>query len=254
MTFFYPLCIMIRKRTITRWILLLGGLYAAGTALWRLGASAVFVHEAVVLPGVVVDVRERPFEDFWEAMTHGNLPWEGAVAHQPYVRYEFAGLSRVDDSLPDLDNRDYDRGQQVEVILHPQKPHERHLNKAKFIWGCHLMQLGLGLLMLLLWRIVRPRRRVSVVKQAARRVRDKVAHAAAEAVAEKALPTPKKSAARAEPTQLALDLVETVAEAAPKKRRRSTKPKDPNAPPRTRKKKDPDAPPKKRTRKKPALP
>ena len=236
-----------------KWLLLLGGLYAAGTALWRLGEAAVFVHEAVVLPGVVVDVRERPFEDFWEAMQHGNWPWEGAVAHQPHVRYEFAGLPRVDSTLPDLDNRDYDRGQAVEVILHPQKPHERHLNKTKFIWGRHLIQLGLGLAMLLLWRLMRPRRRQSVVKQAARRVRDKATQAAAEAVVERVLPSvaEKRPAtrAKAEPQELALEFVETVARAAPAKRRRASKPKDPNAPKRTRKKKDPDAPPKKRTRK-----
>lgn len=245
---------MIRKRTIIKCLLLLGGLYAAGLALWRLGASAVFVHEAVTLPGIVVDVRERPFEDYWEALEHGNLPWQGAVAHQPHVRYEFAGLSRVDDSLPDLDNQDYDRGQAVEVILHPQKPHERHLNKPKFIWGRHLLQLALGLAMLLLWRLMRPRRRSSVVKQAARRVRDKAVRSAAETLVQKTLPTAAHHEhSKAEPTQLVLDLATAAAaaatESAPKKRRRSSKPKDPNAPPKPRKKKNPDAPTKKRSRK-----
>ena len=227
---------MIRKRTITKWLLLLGGLYAAGLGLWQLGASAVFVHEALTLPGVVVDVRERPFQDYWEALSHGNLPWEGSVAHQPHVRYEFAGLPRVDDSLPDLDNADYDRGQAVEIILHPRNPHERHLNKAKFIWGRPLVQLGMGLIMLLLWRLLRPRRRASVVKQAARRVRDKAVNTAAEAVIEHALPaSPPKTSRRAEPTQLALEFAE--AAAAPKKRRRSSKPKDPSAPKKPRRKK-----------------
>ena len=214
----------------------------------------MFVHEAVVLPGVVVDVRERPFDGLWEMVQHGNWPWEGEVAHQPHVRYEFAGLPRVDTTLPDLDNRDYDRGQAVEIILHPQNPHERHLNKAKFIWGRHLMQMGLGLAMLLLWRLMRPRRRQSIVKQAARRVRDKATQTVAEAVVEQVVPALAKShsgagSAKSKTAELALEFAETVAAAAPAKRRRSSKPKDPNAPKRTRKKKDPDAPPKKRTRK-----
>lgn len=234
---------MISKRTMTRWLLLPGGLYVAGLALWHLGAAAIFVHEAVVLPGVVVDVRERPFASAWESLQHGNLPWQGAVAHQPYVRYEFAGLPRVDDSLPDLDNCDYDRGQAVEVILHPQNPHDRHLNKAKFIWGRHLIRLGLGVFMLLLWRILRPRRRRSVIRQTVRRAGAKVAQAAAEAALDHATP------AKEGPARLALDVAEAAVESATKKRRRPTKPKDPNAPKKPRKKKDPDAPPKKRTRK-----
>ena len=210
-------------------MILLGGLYAAGMGLWQLGNSAIFVHEAVVIPGVVVDVRERPFEDITEMLAHGNLPWEGAVAHQPHVRYDFAGLSRVDQTLPDLDNHDYNRGEAVEIILHPQQPHQRHINKFKFVWGEHLIMLGLGLCLLLLWRLVRPRRRHSIVKQAARRARDKVAQAAADAVVESVLPAASKGNKSAG-AQLALDLVEAVTESAPKKRRRTSKPKDPNAP------------------------
>lgn len=240
-----------RKRFLIKCILLFGGLYATGLGLWRLGCAAIFMHESVVIPGVVVDVRERPFEDVGEMLLHGNLPWEGSVAHQPHVRYDYSGVPRVDTTLPDLDNQDYNRYDKVEIRLHPQKPHQRHLNKFKFIWGAPLALFGGGLALLLLWRLMLSRRRRSVSKQIMRRVKDKVAQAAADAVVEQVAPPVRKarSAAKAEPAQLALDLVDSLSEAAPKKRRRTSKPKDPNAPKKPRKKKDPDAPPKKRTRK-----
>lgn len=235
---------MSRKRFIIMCMLLLGGLYAAGLGLWRLGNAAIFMHESVILPGVVVDVRERPFEDVLESLAHGNLPWQGAVAHQPHVRYEFAGLSRVDTTLPDLDNQDYDRGQTVEIRLHPQKPHLRHLNKFKFIWGEHLLLLGAGLLLLLVWRLNRRRRRRAAAAPGRRRRPATVA-----------VPLPASiPAAVAEPVaELVQDIVDPPA--APKKRRRApAKPKDPNAPAKPRRSskssaaaaKDPAAPKKRR--------
>ena len=237
---------MFRKKFIIKCLMLLGGLYAVGLALWRLGGTAMFVHEAILAPGVVVDVRERPFEDYLEMFAHGNFPWEGSVAHQPHVRYEYAGLSRVDSTLPDLDNQDYDRGQSVEIILHPEQPHLRHLNKFKFVWGRHLLLLGGGLFLLLLWRVsTRLRRRSS---QPRRR------RAAAQPVVVAPVVLPAQGGAV---SQAVTELVEEIAAPAPKKRRRASKPKDPNAPakPRARKsskspaaENDPTAAPKKRRR------
>lgn len=212
---------MIRKRTLTRYLLLLGGLYAAGLGLWHLAESAIFVHEAVVTPAVVTDVRERPFEDYFEALQHGNLPWEGSVAHRPHVHYEVAGRRVVDDSLPDWDNHDYNRGESVEIIIHPQHQENRHLNKFKFIWGKHLAMLGLGALALLLFRITRRRRRAAAAPVRRRR------SATAEAVA-KDLPAGVPATVAEPVAELVQDIVDPPA---PKKRRRSpAKPKDPNAP------------------------
>ena len=222
---------MLRKRTLYKCLLLLGGLYATGLGLWRLGAAAVFVHEAVVVPGVVVDVRERPFEDYWEALAHGNLPWEGEVAHQPHVIHKYAAPAKVDTTLPDLDNHDYDRGQAIEIIVHPDKPEQRHINKFKFVWGEHLITLALGLVLLLIWRLsLRWRRRRSPGKP--RRRQESVV------VVEAPLPI-----AEPEPPK-------------PKRRRSPAKPKDPTAPAKPRKssaksaaKDDAPAPKKRRKRK-----
>lgn len=224
---------MNKKSLLIKCALLLGGLYAAGVGLWRLGQSAVFVHEAVVIPGVVVDVRERPFEGFIEMMQHGNLPWECAVAHQPHVRYSREGVSIVDTTLPDLDSRDYNRGDEVEIILHPQKPHMRHLHAAKFIWVAHLFTLALGVLLLVVFWLTRKLRFVSRRRSPRRRREAPVAVVR--------VPLPGGTEVEAEippPTP-------------PKKRRRSSKPKDPSAPAKPRKSsskspKDPDAPKKRR--------
>lgn len=228
---------MIRKRTLTKYMILLGGLYATGMGLWRLGQTAIFWHESEVTQGVVVDVRERPFESLWEMLSHGNLPWEGSVAHQPHVTHKYAGKGSIDRSLPDWDTHDYNRGETVEIRVHPERPEERHLNKFKFIWGKHLIMLGLGLAALLIFRLTR------------RRYRRKSAPRKQPTIVEK-MPLPKAVEAA----------VKAVAETAPapKKRRRASKPKDPNAPAKPGAKKSskspatekaPTAAPKKRRRK-----
>ncbi len=138
--------------------LLLMGLYAAGSALWQLGNTVIFVCKAQKVPAVVVDATERPFESIFEMLEHGNMPWEGQTAYHPHLRYNLFDRPITDTTLPDLDNRDYANGQQVELLVHPQNTHMRHINEAKFLWLGNLTLLGCGGLMLWLgWRVLRRR-------------------------------------------------------------------------------------------------
>lgn len=152
-------------RHLTRWLILLAGLYAAGLALWHMASTAVFVHEAVYIPAVVVDSKERPFDGALEMLQHGNMPWEGETAYQPYVRYMLFGRTITDDSLPDLDNREYANGEAVEIILHPQATHRRHLNKFKFLWAGDLLLLALGAILLIIARYLLRRRKKRIHHQ-----------------------------------------------------------------------------------------
>ena len=135
--------------------LLLAGLYAMGIGLWRLGNTAVFIFRAQKVPAVVVDATERPFESIFEMLEHGNMPWEGEIAYHPHLRYKLFGRTITDTTLPDLDNRDFSNGQQVELLVHPQSTHVRHINEAKFLWYGNLTMLGSGAFMLLLFRCLR---------------------------------------------------------------------------------------------------
>lgn len=196
-------------RILTKCAILLGGLYATGLALWHLGSTVVFVCQAERVPGIVVDVKERPFDGVVEMMQHGNMPWEGPTAYQPYVRYELYGRPVLDDTLPDLDNRNYTNGQAVEIILHPQQPHRRHLYSAKFLWVGDLLLLALGVLLLLLARrLLRRRKKTQASKPAAKPKQ-------APAPAPEPVPAPPPAATAAAPETLKLE-----AEPAPRKRRR----------------------------------
>ena len=146
-------------RRIAKYLILLFGLYAIGQALWNLSCTAMYVHEAERIPGIVTDVRMRPFSGYVEMLSHGNLPWDGDTSYQPHVRYTYSGVPIVDTTLPDLDNRNYANGEEVEIILHPQKPHLRHLNRAKFLWGGDVLLLLAGGLCVGFFRLIRKRRR-----------------------------------------------------------------------------------------------
>lgn len=146
-------------RFLFKCAILLGGLYAVGLSLWHLGNTAVFAFQAERVPGVVVDFTKRPFEGLTEQLSHGNLPWEGDVAYHPHVRYQLYNLPRTDTELPDLDNRDYADREPVELLINPQNPHQRHINKFKFLWGGDLLLLALGALLLMLSRRLLRRRK-----------------------------------------------------------------------------------------------
>ncbi len=145
-------------RKLSTIALLAAGLYAAVSSLWQLGNTVVFVCKAQKVSALVVDATERPFESIFEMLEHGNMPWEGHTAYHPYLRYNLFGRPITDTTLPDLDNRDYANGQQVELLVHPQNTHMRHINEAKFLWVGDLTLLGCGALMLWLgWRLLRRR-------------------------------------------------------------------------------------------------
>lgn len=150
----------IRKRGIFVVMLLLG-LYYGCNALWNLSNTLLFAHEAVRLTATVIDVRQRPFESYTEALRHGNLPWDGDIAYRPIVSFIMpAGIPIRAYSVPDLDNRDYKRGEQVEIITHAHDPNQAHLKRWKFQWGADCMLLAFGLLLgVPSWFILFPRRK-----------------------------------------------------------------------------------------------
>lgn len=137
--------------------LLLGGLYTGCTGLLELGRSVVFVYNAQTVPGVVIDQRERPFEDWGEMLAHGNMPWESSTAHQPIVGFSLLGRPCTADNLTDLDSRNHANGEQVELLIRsvPNTPPSIHINEFRFIWAGGLLRLAGGLLLILLYRGVR---------------------------------------------------------------------------------------------------
>lgn len=141
-------------RFLTKCAILLGGMYATGLALWNLGNTAVFVYKSITLPGVVVDVKERPFDGYLEMLQHGNMPWQGSTAYQPHVRYSISNYQMVDTTLPDWDSRNYVNDQPVEIILDPTRPGHRHINSARFLWLGDLLLLAFGVGVLLLARYI----------------------------------------------------------------------------------------------------
>lgn len=141
------------KQFLHRYALLLAalllGAYGIGSALWELGKTALYVHKAVVLPGVVTDVRQRPFETQTEAWEHGNLCAADATSYQPFVTFTLPAGITINKAMPDLDCDDYTLHQAVEVITHPHDPNQAHIYKAKFLCGWSLMKLVGGIILFL---------------------------------------------------------------------------------------------------------
>lgn len=160
------------KQFLRRYVLLLAalllGAYSIGTALWELGKTAIYAHKAVVLPGVVTDVRQRPFETQTEAWEHGNLCAADATAYQPFVTFTLPAGITINKTMPDLDCDDYTLHQAVEIITHPHDPNQAHIYKAKFLCGWSLMKLvGGGVLFLPAVLILRKRRKRNRIPQKA---------------------------------------------------------------------------------------
>lgn len=150
----------IRKRGIFV-VLLVLGLYYGCTALWNLSNTLLFTHEAATLTATVIDVRQRPFDSYTEALRHGNLPWDGDIAYRPIVSFIMpAGIPIRAYTVPELDNRDYQRGQQVEIITHAHDPNQAHLKRWKFQWGADSLLLAMSLLLgVPSWFILFPKRK-----------------------------------------------------------------------------------------------
>ncbi len=140
---------IISLRSLSIVAILFTGLYCVSYALYLLALSAWFVIHAQVLPATVVDESKRPFESIFEQLRHGNMPWDGDTAFHPHLRYTLYGRPIVDTTLPDLDNRSFPNGSRVSLLIHPQKPHQRHIYKAKFLWVAPSVLLLTGSLLLL---------------------------------------------------------------------------------------------------------
>lgn len=146
----------LRRRGIL-WLMLAGGLYCTALSLWHLGRTAMYAHEALTLPGTVIDVRQSHFDTQLQPLRYGNLSWAGDVSYQPIVAFDMPGGIRIRQrNMPDLDNEDYQLGQAVEVITLPHDPNQSHIHKWKFLWGGDCLLLGAGLLLgLPAWLILR---------------------------------------------------------------------------------------------------
>ncbi len=237
----------IRRRGILV-LMLLAGLYYGCLALWNLSNTLLYVHEAEVVTATVADVRQRPFESYSEALRYGNLPWNGDVAYKPILAFSMpGGFSTRAFTAPDLDNTDYTRGEQLQLIAHPLNPTNCHVYKWKFLWGADCMLLGFALAMgIPAWLVLFPRKKRKTGSITATR---------------KTPPRPQPTIHRESPRKTSL--VPQAAEdapfvlqeepAAPKKTRAPRKkketdsapPKKPRAP-RKKKEADPSAPPKPR--------
>lgn len=228
-------------------IMLLAGLYYGAIALWGLTNTLLYYHEAVVLPATVIDVRQRPFESYSEALKYGNLPWDGDISYRPILTFVMpAGIPIRSYTSPDLDNTDYQRGEQVEVITHPHDPNQAHVKKWKFLWGADFMLLAFAALIgVPSWFVLFPRKQRSTGRKPATRPSQPKPQPKAPA---KAQPQPRRAP---EPEQPTFTLE---AEPAPAKKPRAPRKKkevDPDAPkkpraPRKKKEVDPNAPPKPR--------
>lgn len=130
-------------------IFVLSGLLLAVRALYHLAFMAMFVHESVVLPGEVTDVRQKPFEDTISALVHGSGSCAGDVSYQPFVRFTLPSGIVINRLMTDAGNEDYTIGQSVEVITPALDPSGARINQWKYLWGTETLELGVGILLAL---------------------------------------------------------------------------------------------------------
>lgn len=131
-------------------LFLLAGFLLAAWALYHLAFTAMFVHESVVLPGVVTDVRQKPYEDSLQALVHGSGSCAGDVSYQPLVRFTLPSGLVINRLMSDAGDKDYTIGQPIEVITPELDPSGARINEWKYIWGTETMELGVGVLLVLL--------------------------------------------------------------------------------------------------------
>ncbi len=139
----------------------------AACALYHMAFMAMFVHESVVLPGVVTDVRQSPYEDSLQALVHGSGSCAGDVSYQPVVRFTLPSGLVINRLMSDAGDKDYTIGQPIEIITPELDPSGARINEWKYIWGTETLELGIGILLVLLGYALRGslRRRPSVIKE-----------------------------------------------------------------------------------------
>lgn len=131
-------------------LFLLTGFLLAAYALYHLAFMAMFVHESVVLPGVVTDVRQKPYEDSLQALVHGSGSCAGDVSYQPLVRFSLPSGLVINRLMSDAGDKDYTIGQPIEIITPELDPSGARINEWKYIWGTETLELGVGVLLVLL--------------------------------------------------------------------------------------------------------
>lgn len=140
-------------------LLIMLGAPLAIWALWNLGLTAIYVQESVVMPAVVTDVQQKPFESISEALKAGNNPFTSSTAYRPIVQFKLPNGLIINRMMQDPDNEDYTVGQQLEVITQPLDPTQAHVNKWKFLWGGDCMLLSFSLLMILTGSLLRDKKK-----------------------------------------------------------------------------------------------
>lgn len=136
-------------------VALAAGLWAGGAALYHIADTAVFVYKAQVVDAVVTDVRQKPFESTWVALSHGNLSLAEDMSYLPTVRFTLPNGVRVTRELQQPDNRDYTAGEQLSLLTYPNDPTAACPYRFKFLWGGDCVRLVNALILLLLARLLR---------------------------------------------------------------------------------------------------
>ena len=147
---------LVGKRA-NRLFLLIGALLTI-SSLYQLVCTAMYVSNSVVVTAQVSDVRVMPFESTLQALQQGNIAMGGSTSYQAIVHYTLPNGLVISRLMTDADDTDYTIGQQVEVITPELDPSQAHIHKWKFIWGWDCMQLGTGLLSLIIWLVLRERK------------------------------------------------------------------------------------------------
>ena len=221
------------KRRLVFVVMLMTALYFGCLAIWNLSNTLLYVHEAVTLTATVRDMRQRPFESFTEALSYGNLPWNGDIAYTPILSFTMpAGIPIRAHVARDLDNTDYKIGEQVEIITPPYDSNLAHINKWKFLWGADCMRLLLALLLgVPSWLVLFPRKkRCKAAPKAKKPASSQSSTSRKQQPAERA-PKKKQSAASSDSTSTPR---------APRKKKQQSS-ESPEKPRRSRKKKAADA-------------
>lgn len=145
-------------------LFLSAGYLLAAWALYQLAFTAMFVHECVEVSGVVTDVRQKPYDDTLEALVHGSGSCTGDTSYQPLVRFSLPSGLVINRLMTDAGNTDYTIGQDISIITPKLDPSGARINEWKYIWGTQTLELGVGVLLVLVGYALRGtlfRRRVS---------------------------------------------------------------------------------------------
>lgn len=215
-------------------LFLLAGLLMFTRGGHGLYEGIAYVRHTTAVPGVVVDVRQHPFESMAAALRGGD--YRAETAYQPIVRFTLPCGMVMTRLMPDDDAQDYQVGETVFVRTYAADPTGARLNRAKFLWGeGTVLTLG-GIVLMLLGRLLYGR---PFFRRAARKPAP--LQAAPARREERPAPAPREQRAprkREQQGQLDLGLEAEPAPAKPKRKRKSATADGATKAPRKRKKKE----------------